>query len=137
MSRSVYPLLFCLCALPMAVHSADGPQETYLIAKDKLQCLYGQIDSLLKEPANPVIVLLNSQCSRLPAQLDIVERGKLPVLNPKVGADATLKPEDVLVLTHAQLQCFKLAFAGLMQQSKEPVPVRFTDTCPTQGSDND
>ena len=135
MSRSIYSLLFCLCSLPMTGYSANDPQETYLIAKDKLQCLYDQTDNLLDELADPVIVLFTSQCDQPPAQLDSGEKGTLPVLNLKVGSDATLKPEDVLVLTHAQLLCFKHSFAGLMQQTKEPVPVRFANSCATENSD--
>lgn len=135
MFRSIYTLLFCICALPVTGQCTDDPQASFLIAKEKLQCLYKQSESLLNEPGDPIMIVLNSQCAQAPAQLNIGERGTLPVLNPKVGPDATLKPEDVLMLTHAQLQCFKQGFARLMQQTNNPVQVRFTDNCSTEDGD--
>lgn len=118
----------------MAGYSADDPQKTYLITKDKLKCLYQQTDSLLKE-ADPVIVFLSSECAHLPIQLNSGERSALPKLSPKIGSHVTLKPEDVLVLSHIQLHCFKRAYAKFMKQTQEPILVRFADSCDIDNGD--
>ncbi|SEK55493.1 hypothetical protein SAMN05216387_1022 [Nitrosovibrio tenuis] len=60
MFRINYALLFCLIFLPIIGYGADDPQKTYLIAKDKLKCLYQQTDNLLKE-GDPVIVFLSNE----------------------------------------------------------------------------
>lgn len=134
MSRFNYPFLVCLCILPVIGHSADNLQKSYLISKDKLKCLYEQTDSLLKEPMEPVIVILNNHCDQPRAQLSNGEKSRLPLFNPQVDPKApTLKPEDVLMLSRAQLKCFKQAFDELMKQAQEPVSVRFTDTCNMDG----
>jgi hypothetical protein len=105
--------------------------EIHLISKDALKCLYEETDGLLSEPADPVIVLLKSQCSQPIQELASEEKGQLPIpkLNPKIGSDATLNHEDVLVLTHLQLKCFKLAFDNIMLQTEDLVRVHFIESC--------
>lgn len=129
MSRIIYTLLFYLSALPISGYSADDDsQKTYLITKEKLRCLYKQSDSLLKGP-DPAIVFLSSRCTELQGQDEVGERTSFPVLEPKIDPNPTLKPEDVLMLSHDQLQCFKQAFDKLMMQTMEPISVRFTSNC--------
>jgi hypothetical protein len=126
-SRST--LLCCLCALPLVGHSAD----TYQLSKTTLQCLYNQAESLLTEPGEPLLILLN-QCNQTSTSLMSGEKTGLAPIEPAVDSKPTLKPEDVLVLTHMELQCFKQDFERYKQESTEPVTVIFRDTCPTQGS---
>ena len=128
MFRIICALLFCLGVLPAAVYGAEDSQKTYLVTKDKLECLYKEINSLLKE-SEPVVVFLSRECAQPPTQPDSRERTPLPVPEPKIGPHVTLKPEDMLILSHAQLQCFKQAFAKLMMQTMEPVSIRFTSNC--------
>lgn len=136
MSRFIYLFFICLYALPLTGYSADESQETYLIAKDKLKCLYQQTDNLLKEP-EPVPVLLNSRCAQPQAQLHSGEKSLSPIFNPRINVDApTLKSEDFLMLRHTQLKCFKQIFEELMKQASESVTVRFTDTCNIDSDDN-
>jgi hypothetical protein len=57
------------------------------------------------------------------------ERTQSPEINPAVGSNPTLKPEDVLVLSHAQLRCFKQRFSELMQTGDDPQSVAFPEHC--------
>jgi hypothetical protein len=120
--------MFILAALlSFPLYAAETDQAPLLLDKARLQCLYDQADSLLGQP-DPVLVLLTVQCgqAKVPAS---GERTQSPEINPSVGENPTLQPEDVLVLSHAQLRCFKQGFGELMQAGADPLAVAFPEHC--------
>lgn len=127
-------LLYLFVLLLTITSSLAADQTTYRLSKDKLKCLYAQIDSLLSEQADPLVVLLSTSCTQPNSStLPRGERTELPFPNPTIDSKATdtLKPEDVLVLKKAQLLCFKQQFHQFMQQPEDFVNVAFNETCPS------
>lgn len=134
-SFSINLLLLSLCVLPFTAFADDNLKEISL-TKNKLRCLYGQTESLLKEGSDPVIVVLTNNCHQASNNLVDEEHIRLPNYDPKIDSlKPTLKLEDVLILTRLQLRCFKLEFDRLKNYTQEPVPVKFTESC-TQNSEN-
>ena len=54
-------LLFILTLL-LPITNSIATEQTYLLTKAQLKCLYAQADSLLSEPVDPVIILLTTPC---------------------------------------------------------------------------
>jgi hypothetical protein len=127
-------LLYLFVFLLTMTTSLVAEQTTYRLSKDKLKCLYAQIDSLLSEPADLLIVLLSTSCTQ-PNSSTLLrgEKTELPFPNPTISSEATatLKPENVLVLKKAQLLCFKQQFSQFMQQPEDFINIAFNETCPS------
>lgn len=126
-----------LLTLLLPLTNSVAAEQTYLLTKDQLKCLYAQVDSLLSEPADPVVILLTTQCDLSDSSpLSSGEKTELPLPNPTIGsaATATLKPEDVLVLSKKQLKCFQQQFNELIQQSKDAIQVSFSEHCSSENT---
>ena len=126
-------LLFILTLL-LPITNSIATEQTYLLTKAQLKCLYAQVDSLLSEPVDPVVILLTTPCDQSNSPpLPSGEKTELPVLNPTIGSEATatLKPEDILMLSKAQLICFQQQFNQLMQQPSDAIQVTFQENCPS------
>jgi hypothetical protein len=121
-----------LLTLLLPLTNSVAAEQTYLLTKEQLKCLYAQVDNFLSEPADPVIILLTTQCNPSDSPpLPSGEKTELPLPNPTIGsaATATLKPEDVLVLSKKQLKCFQKQFDELIQPSKDAIQVSFSEHC--------
>lgn len=120
-----------LLTLPVTLYGS-GSGNNHLIEKQKLTCLYEQVDDLLKEPDDQLImVFLTDTCTQAgETENDGTMSRSLPTLTLAVDASKpTLDPDDLLMLTHAQLECFKSNFKNLIIEQRDPVPVSFSDRC--------
>jgi len=124
-------LTLILLVLPATLYGS-GSGNNHLIEKQKLTCLYEQVDDLLKEPDDQlVMVFLTDTCTKTAeAENDGTISRSLPTLTLAVDSSKpTLDPDDLLMLTHTQLECFKSNFKELIIDQRDPVPVSFNETC--------
>lgn len=142
MSRSIYFLLFCLCASPITAYSTEEAQKEYQITVDKLQCLYEHTERLLSRSEQSFTVRLSDHCEDIAIEVeDIgVTRGakdKETLLSIKLAShQASPDIVDVLTLTRSELKCFREEFENLKLENKananEIISIRFTANCKTQ-----
>jgi len=127
-----------LCCLMLWLPLTHAAEQSHTLTPKQLKCLYAQIESLISEPADPVLVLLTLPCesSEVPT-LPAGEKTEFPELDPEVVPDgsATLKPEDVLMLSKKQLICFQKQYNKLIQQDKDTIQVSFADSCTDEVAD--
>lgn len=131
MLRNLSLLLGGLLALPVTGYSFDSDRE-HPIEKQKLICLYKQVDELLKR-SDPVMVILDRKCADSEGVGgDHIRGGALPQSpNPPIGPNG-IGSGDFLMLTHKQLQCFKLEFNKLRDDQRDPIPIDFEKICQNQ-----
>lgn len=118
--------------LPATVY---GSEKNQLVERQKLICMHEKIDDLLDEPDDHlVMVILTNQCSQPSnAKTNMVTRS-LPSLTMATSimqsgsSETTLEPNDILMLTHEQLYCFK---SNYQEMTADPVTVNFKSTCNT------
>jgi len=131
----IFYLILLTCFFTSATaHGAVS--ENFLIDKQKLVCMYKQIDDLLDEPNDSlVMVILTNQCARSGGinNNGMITRS-LPRLtmntdNSPSNSSETLGPNDILMLTHTQLECFKENYKNLLIDERNPLPVEFSDSC--------
>jgi len=132
-----YIFLF-LIVFPLTGYAAGNNKLVHL-TKERLHCLLEQVENLLEEGANPVVIPLSQICPQSSIQLPGIERERsdgLPTFKPRIDRkNPTLKPEDMLIVTRSELKCFKSEFSKLEKFNKEPIQVRFTESC-IHDSDN-
>lgn len=132
MLRNFSLLLGVVLALPVTGYSSDSDRE-HPIEKQKLICLYKQVDELLKR-RDPVMVILDRKCADSEDGVGdhIRGGGALPLSpNPPIAQNG-IGSGDFLMLTHKQLQCFKLEFNKLRNDQRDSIPIDFEKICQKQ-----
>lgn len=112
----------------------SGSGKNHLIKKQKLICLYEQVDDLLKKPDDQLVMvfLTDTRTQAGEAENDGTISRSLPTMSLAIDASKpTSNPHDLLMLTHIQLKCFKSNFKNLIIDQRDPVPVEFKNTCVT------
>lgn len=126
----IFALFFIILLVFPITASATGPNK-YLLEKEKLICLFEQVDNLLEESKNKLVnVYLTDQLCNQYTKNDDDTRSSLPVIDINIDpSKPTLSPKKRLTLTHKQLQCFKQVFKTLINDERDPVPVDFENIC--------
>lgn len=128
-------ILFLLVGfmLPATVY---GSEQNQLIERQKVICMYENIDDLLDEPDDHlVMVILTDQCVQPSnAKPNMITRSLpgLTMVTSNVQNDSSetiLGPNDILMLTHDQLDCFKSNYQKMIANQGDPILVNFKNTC--------
>ena len=124
--RKIFPwtALGLLCAFP-----PTGAAEPVTLSKAALQCLYNQTAGLLREPADPLVVVLTPECRpAVPASAPLAGE-RFPLFELPTPAEP-VPDETVLIFTKQQLRCFQQQFAAIVQQAEDPLALEFSEDCP-------
>lgn len=123
-------ILMFLLIFPTVGYSSSEKHKEYIIEREKLKCLYIQVGRLLKEGSDPVWILLTNKCDQTPLSSISGEKTDLPK-PPSLKPDLEkpiLKPDDILLLSRKQLECFRDNYEK-MDKTNDPVTVSFLENC--------
>jgi len=136
------PRLYCFILLicfisPLTVYASPDEVE---IEKQKLICMYEEIDALLDQALfdetndrndSLVMVILTNQCHHPTRSLP---RLTMNVFQTPSNSAGMLEPDDILMLTRKQLECFKEEYkdifgVGPWSGIRKLFPIVFNDSC--------
>ncbi|MDM8547130.1 hypothetical protein QUF61_11605 [Candidatus Venteria ishoeyi] len=106
--------------------TTQAETDSHTLSKSQMQCLYQKSENLLTESTDPIVILL--LCTKAITATE--QRTPLPVIKPKISNQPDITANDILVLSHAQLHCFRQQFEELIKMKKNPLDISFTAECP-------
>ena len=104
--KNILTILVCITNSPTIANL------NFHITREQANCLFKQVDMYLKEPVDPVIIILTSTCPDEPKKeiaLPESEKFPMPEINIDVDEndDEAIESKDILILNKKYLSCYK------------------------------